>query len=135
MLSSSAGEAQPRGLRMRLRMWLFWRQVARRHLAGAAVRTVHFGGHTGAICRGMTQIQVARLFAGQLICVRAFDPATGAQHAAAAPHPCPAFQRSNLLRAMWRGGVGGGWGGGSGVRAADRDVASIAVLCVFTPQC
>lgn len=86
--------------------------MARRQLAGAAVRTVHFGGHTGAICRGMSQGQVARLFAGQLICVRAFDPATGTRHATAAPNPAlyPALPLSahSLLQAHVEGRKGGG---------------------------
>lgn len=52
-------------------------QVPLRDLAAVARITVHFGGHIGGICRGMTQSQVARLFACQLVCVRGFCVLTG----------------------------------------------------------
>lgn len=52
-------------------------QVPRSLLSGAR-HVVHFGGHIGGICRGMGQAQVARLFAKELICVRAYTPFTGA---------------------------------------------------------
>lgn len=44
---------------------------------GAVRRQVHFGGNVAAICRGMRQAEVARLFARECTCVRAYNTATG----------------------------------------------------------
>ena len=41
-------------------------------------RHIHFGSSVAAICRGMHQREVSRLFTRECLCVRAYDPDTGA---------------------------------------------------------
>jgi hypothetical protein len=41
------------------------------------VRHVHFGSSVAAVCRGMHQREVARLFTRECLCVRAVDLSTG----------------------------------------------------------
>lgn len=46
-------------------------------IEGWQQKTVLFGSHIGALCKGMTQQEVAYLFRYASICVRAYNPATG----------------------------------------------------------
>ena len=45
--------------------------------ATLTARHIHFGSSVAAICRGMHQREVSRLFTRECLCVRAYDPSSG----------------------------------------------------------
>ncbi len=68
--------ADAAGDRGRLLCWQVPHSVLRD--ATLTARHIHFGSSVAAICRGMHQAEVSRLFTRECLCVRAYDPATGA---------------------------------------------------------